>query len=558
MSSQPSTKSAADDAVKLRLIKRSQPIPSECFPSIAWIFLTKPHVFDGRLAGGDILVCQQDSSQQRVPVSASVPQLSQNDILRLRRILVPKNHRRFSGVYEECRLQLHELSIFTERSADDQGSNLEPVVRGPFKFVLRFDDNDKCVSLSTSSDPCPRLTTKLFDRIERWAHGVVRQDKQIQVASLGLVSVERYSRIYWDLKLKYGPELIKIWPEKTDPLKFVFEDLAIASYLIALWDPEDDGRKTSFVDIGCGNGLLVYILILEGHMGLGIDVRKRRIWSLYPPKVSDFLREEPVTPQSRFDAEWWIGNHSDELTPWIPLLASMSSSTAKVFLLPCCPYGLYGKYQRTKPDLSQYQSYLIHLKEDFLPKCGFKVRIDKIRIPSTKRICMVLSERLDEPRDQVIARLRHRLEKEKPVTDFVPRAKEIPVRNCTQTDRSLTDRIVHRVAIHLLTLPDKEQSEGFNLGGQLSLAEVIALVNKRERSLLKSQCGGIQTLLKNNYHVFQVKNGAVRLKIPEEQKPNAQRSVRQRRACWFDSNHPQGCPLEQAKCRFSHRDKFNT
>lgn len=43
----------------------------------------------------------------------------------------------------------------------------------------------------------------------------------------------------------------------------------------------------------------------------------------------------------------------------------------------------------------------------------------------------------------------------------------------------------------------------FNLGGQLSLAEVIALVNKRERSLLKSQCGGIQTLLKNNYHVFQ-------------------------------------------------------
>lgn len=58
-------------------------------------------------------------------------------------------------------------------------------------------------------------------------------------------------------------------------------------------------------------------------MGLGIDVRKRRIWSLYPPKVSNFLREEPVTPQSRFDAEWWIGNHSDELTPWIPLLASM-------------------------------------------------------------------------------------------------------------------------------------------------------------------------------------------------------------------------------------------
>lgn len=49
---------------------------------------------------------------------------------------------------------------------------------------------------------------------------------------------------------------------------------------------------------------------------------------------------------------------------------------------------------------------------------------------------MVLSERLDEPRDQVIARLRHRLEKEKPVTDFVPRAKEIPVGCCNNDSRS--------------------------------------------------------------------------------------------------------------------------
>ena len=38
----------------------------------------------------------------------------------------------------------------------------------------------------------------------------------------------------------------------------------------------------NFVDLGCGNGLLVYILTSEGHNGLGIDVRARKIWKDYP------------------------------------------------------------------------------------------------------------------------------------------------------------------------------------------------------------------------------------------------------------------------------------
>lgn len=38
----------------------------------------------------------------------------------------------------------------------------------------------------------------------------------------------------------------------------------------------------SFVDLGCGNGLLVYILSSEGHPGIGIDLRKRGIWDMYP------------------------------------------------------------------------------------------------------------------------------------------------------------------------------------------------------------------------------------------------------------------------------------
>lgn len=79
---------------------------------------------------------------------------------------------------------------------------------------------------------------------------------------------------------------IQIWPESTDPSKFVFEDVAIATYLLLLW--KDERRKTgntnkqSFIDLGCGNGLLVYILSSEGHPGRGVDVRKRGIWDMYP------------------------------------------------------------------------------------------------------------------------------------------------------------------------------------------------------------------------------------------------------------------------------------
>lgn len=44
-------------------------------------------------------------------------------------------------------------------------------------------------------------------------------------------------------------------------------------------------KKPSFVDLGCGNGLLVYILNKEGYPGSGIDVRKRKIWNHYPSEV---------------------------------------------------------------------------------------------------------------------------------------------------------------------------------------------------------------------------------------------------------------------------------
>lgn len=79
--------------------------------------------------------------------------------------------------------------------------------------------------------------------------------------------------------------MLQIWPECTDASKFVYEDLAITAYLLLLWELNESKEKQTFVDLGCGNGLLVYILTKEGHSGVGLDVRKRNIWSMYPPDV---------------------------------------------------------------------------------------------------------------------------------------------------------------------------------------------------------------------------------------------------------------------------------
>lgn len=59
-----------------------------------------------------------------------------------------------------------------------------------------------------------------------------------------------------------------MWPEVTDPQKYVYEDVAIAAYLLVLWEQERKELKLqsfqSFIDLGCGNGLLTYILSSEG------------------------------------------------------------------------------------------------------------------------------------------------------------------------------------------------------------------------------------------------------------------------------------------------------
>ena len=105
---------------------------------------------------------------------------------------------------------------------------------------------------------------------------------------------------YARLKAKYARALIAAWVEATDPTKHVFEDLGIAAFLIELWAgiyPEESDFP-GFVDIGCGNGLLVNILLEEGYPGWGFDARRRKSWSTYSSKAQERLKELVLIPNS--------------------------------------------------------------------------------------------------------------------------------------------------------------------------------------------------------------------------------------------------------------------
>ncbi|KAK4694717.1 tRNASer (uridine44-2'-O)-methyltransferase, partial [Lecanoromycetidae sp. Uapishka_2] len=136
---------------------------------------------------------------------------------------------------------------------------------------------------------------------------------------------------------------------------------------------EDSGAETlpifpGFVDIGCGNGVLVDILLREGYQGWGFDARRRKTWATFDDSIQQHLRELILIPQPLFEMEqasdhanggiiskrhsaaWHngifptgtfiISNHADELTPWTPLLASISSSP--FLAIPCCSHNLSG------------------------------------------------------------------------------------------------------------------------------------------------------------------------------------------------------------------------
>ncbi|XP_041635470.1 probable tRNA (uracil-O(2)-)-methyltransferase [Cheilinus undulatus] len=443
----------------------------------------------------------------------------------------------------------------------------------------------------------PWLSSDLLPKLVRWA--TENRNSEFR-STLSLLPVEKYSIVYQQLKEKYKA-MVKVWPEVTDPEKFVYEDVAIATYLLVLWAEERAERglaaPQSFVDLGCGNGLLVHILTNEGHPGKGIDVRRRKIWDMFGPQT--LLEEKAITPSESFlfpHTDWLIGNHSDELTPWIPVIAARSSYSCRFFVLPCCFFDFYGKYQRRQCKKSQYKEYI-----DFITEVsrvsGFNTEEDCLRIPSTKRVCLVGKSRNYKLHDEAeaeqrragyvqsrqaapdvtvqVSQVRHDVDcclgdkgtEGTPGTcwgaGFQPRERVEMVRNCAALPRDFVDSVVLQVANVLLGMTEDDGGEstgGWNKGGSLSLSEVAGLLEQETLQLLKKECGGLQTLLKNNHQVFRVEGGRVYIRDWRDRKSSRvdtkKKSVApgalKTRPCWFYEHHPQRCPLQVEECQFAH------
>lgn len=405
-------------------------------------------------------------------------------------------------------------------------------------------------------------------------------------ASLALLDLQEYNRLYNELKVKYGEHMARIWPEKTDPSKYVYEDVGIATYLLLLWKMERQQQNTaelqSFIDIGCGNGLLVYILTGEGHKGYGVDIRKRDIWDTYP--ATTVLEAKTIVPSDQClfpDHDWLIGNHSDELSPWIPVMSALSSYRSRFFLLPCCAFEFNGKkYQRRAGAKSQYADYLDYLQR-INSACGFVSQMDRLKIPSTKRVCLIGAKRSYGPQQhaQMTAAIRAFVKSESGgggadpagdaanwIADFTARPEVQKVQNCTRVDKNVRDFIVDLVFGALISkkrFVPEYLNAAWNAGGIVELAHLATIIPRDKLLALKSECGGLQTLLRNNGHIFCVTGGNVQLRLPvhwTERKAAYERNARAKRKpfatkqmpCWFNANHPDGCPLPDADCSYTH------
>ena len=237
-----------------------------------------------------------------------------------------------------------------------------------------------------------RTGEHLLSTVHRHGQGLLA-GYQKRVNHDQILSQQRVQNKYTELKERHSARLRDRWVEKTKPSKHVFEDLGIAAFLIELWkemydsntDGKTDGkpRFPGFVDIGCGNGVLVDILLREGYEGWGFDARRRKTWSTFDENIQKQVKELILIPQPLFELQqateqpnlanggiipkefssvndenshpvnkpaWHngilplgtfiISNHADELTAWTPLLASISSSP--FLAIPCCSHNLSG------------------------------------------------------------------------------------------------------------------------------------------------------------------------------------------------------------------------
>ncbi|KAJ4419645.1 tRNA(Ser) Um(44) 2'-O-methyltransferase [Gnomoniopsis sp. IMI 355080] len=407
--------------------------------------------------GSEVSEAQQQSSVLQCPMK--IPEFEGLTLTRqLVRRMIPRNALRDKALDQTCVFYKSASSDDTKRSlilylphvrSEMDVPFYHPAVRG-IAFLhdwnqaeakgtvsthYLFFESNSCIAAvpsdSEDGDKVERLTRTglhLLRILHKHGEGQAA-GYQKRVHHDMLVSQITLQTKYADLKQKYSRQLVKDWEEVTDPTKHVFEDLCIAAFLIELWsEMYKDTEFPGFVDIGCGNGLLVHILHREGYAGWGFDARARKSWAKYSSTVSvrtidgghqvqDSLQTLVLLPSvtrstsdeeisdslvhdGRFPKDTFIiSNHADELTPWTPILARLSD--CPFVMIPCCSHSLTGSRFRAPPpkdhsvSKSTYSS-LCAWVTDIAKDCGWLVEKEILRIPSTRNTAFI-GRRLDNP-----------------------------------------------------------------------------------------------------------------------------------------------------------------
>lgn len=298
-----------------------------------------------------------------------------------------------------------------------------------------------------------RTALKMLEIIHKHSKGRMQGYKK-RVHHDVIIPQKTFQDTYAYLKGEYAKELIDNWVEQTPAQKHVFEDLGIAAFLIELWTdmyggpvpkPDDQASSTmstdaekaqaelqnvrrsiaqqafpGFADIGCGNGLLVYILNREGWKGWGFDARRRKTWDTFREPYQQTVKEmllvpeilqKSVTDDTTSPAPPWhngllprgtfiVSNHADELTAWTPILAYLSDSP--FIAIPCCSHDFGGTRFRAPYHREHFPSAATNSAKQvsaYMSLCSYVAHLtaqmsivpekEHLRIPSTRNIAIV-------------------------------------------------------------------------------------------------------------------------------------------------------------------------
>ena len=412
---------------------------TEIFTERMMNFIHSPNLNTSWLMRADILYdddsANVESMSQNGPSVRDAPTRRITGMTKSRAIvrrLVPRNERRDKPMNQTCEFHTNitpdttsTLLLYLPHNTDAETMPFyHPKVKG-IALLHEWNASSSAGNVSIHLNPLPeicvhddkikKIAFHMLEVLYKHANNSIKGYEKRVHHDVVVPQVRLQDRVS-KLKNKYARSLIQNWAEVTDPRKHVFEDLCIAAFLMELWaDLYGEGEFPGFVDIGCGNGLLVYILNKEGYEGWGFDARRRKSWESYAcesttsptgsnleekllfPSIVERPTDAQIDPNKIHDGvfpkgTFIVSNHADELTPWTPILATLSD--CPFISIPCCSHSLTGSKYRPPPpkDKSKSKSTYASLVDwvtNIAEDCGWVVETEMLRIPSTRNTCLV-------------------------------------------------------------------------------------------------------------------------------------------------------------------------